>query len=55
MIYLVGTAGDVLEFTPPLTISEAELAEALEILDQALTDVAAGVVTDADIAPYAGW
>lgn len=55
VIYLVGTAGDVLEFTPPLTISEAELAEALEILDQALTDVAAGVVTDADIAPYAGW
>lgn len=55
VIYLVGTEGDVLEFTPPLTITEAELREALAILDRALTDVAAGLVSDADIAPYAGW
>ncbi len=55
VIYLVGTEAEVLEFTPPLTITEAEIGEALAILDQALADVARGLVSDAEVAPYAGW
>ena len=45
----------MLELTPPLTISEDEIDEGLSILDRALEDVAAGRVSDEDIAAYAGW
>jgi len=41
--------------SPPLTLSEAEADQALEIVDRALDDVEQGRVSDGDIAPYAGW
>src|SRR5690606_3590353 len=37
VLYHVGMNGNVLEFTPPLTITEGELHRALALLDQALT------------------
>ena len=46
---------NVLELTPPLTLTEGEAAAGLAILDQALDDVATGRVTDAALADYAGW
>ena len=46
---------NVLEFTPPLTLSAAEVDQGLAILDRALEDVAAGKVADEDIARFAGW
>lgn len=46
---------NVLELTPPLTISKDEIDEGLAILDRALEDVAADRVSDEDVAAFAGW
>jgi 4-aminobutyrate aminotransferase len=51
----VGLRGSVLEFTPPLTLTEPEVGEALGIIDQALRDVIAGRVSDAEVAPFMMW
>jgi 4-aminobutyrate aminotransferase len=55
LVIYCGLTGNVIEMTPPLTIGDAEVSEALEILDQALGDVEAGRFDDAKLAPYAGW
>ena len=51
VFYYVGT--DVLELTPALTISDAEIDEGVELIGQALADVAAGRVSDA--VAYTPW
>jgi 4-aminobutyrate aminotransferase len=53
VVYYVG--GNVLEVTPPLTISADEVDHAAAVLTQAIADAASGVVTDEMVAPYAGW
>jgi 4-aminobutyrate aminotransferase len=55
VLYYVGVRSNVLEFTPPLTLTEGEAREGLAILDQALTDVAAGRVDETLLADFAGW
>ncbi|HEU5288979.1 MAG TPA: aminotransferase class III-fold pyridoxal phosphate-dependent enzyme [Candidatus Limnocylindria bacterium] len=47
--------GNVLRMVPPLVISEAQLDRAVEILDEALTDVERGTVSDEEIARVRGW
>src|SRR5471032_2020341 len=39
VFFYVGLRGNVLEFTPPLTLSRAEIDEGVAIVDQAMTDV----------------
>ena len=55
VFFYVGLRGNVLELTPPLTLSEAEAEEGVAIIDQAMTDVGAGLVSDADVAPFMMW
>lgn len=55
VLYYVGVHSNVLEFTPPLTLTESQAQEGVAILDQALADVAAGEVDEALLADFAGW
>lgn len=51
--YLV--RGNVIEWTPPLILTESEGERAVETLRAAIVDVRHGAVSDADVAPYLGW
>lgn len=51
----VGLKGNVLELTPPLILTEEQARDGAAIIDQALADVAAGKVSDQQVAPYIMW
>jgi 4-aminobutyrate aminotransferase len=53
VVFYVG--GNVLEVTPPLVITDDEVDRAVELLAQGIEDAAAGKVSDAQVAPFAGW
>lgn len=55
IVYYAGNWGNVLEITPPLILTRDEIDEGVAILDQAITDVLDGRVTDETVAQYAGW
>ncbi len=52
-VFYVG--GNTLEITPPLIITDDEVDRGVEVLVAAITDAAAGRVSDDLVAPYAGW
>ena len=51
----VGLDANVLEITPPLTVSETEIAEGLDIIDRALGDAAQGAVPDEAVQAFMNW
>ncbi|MCV3735023.1 aspartate aminotransferase family protein [Rhizobium sp. TRM96647] len=55
VLYYVGINSNVLEFTPPLTLTESQALEGAAILDEALTDVAGGRVDESLLMDFAGW
>ncbi|PSJ60258.1 aspartate aminotransferase family protein [Pseudaminobacter soli (ex Li et al. 2025)] len=55
VLYYVGMNSNVLELTPPLTISEAEIDDALAVLDQAFEDVEQARVDEGVLGRFAGW
>ena len=55
IVIYCGLYGNVIELTPPLTITEADVDKALTIFDEALSDIEAGRFDDAKLAPYSGW
>ena len=55
ILFYAGAWGNALEITPPLILTKAEVDEGVAILDQAIADVLAGVVSDEEVAAYAGW
>lgn len=55
VVYYVGLNSNVLELTPPLVLSRSEASRGVDILKQAITDVAQGRVPDEKIKGFQGW
>jgi 4-aminobutyrate aminotransferase len=55
IVFYGGIYSNVMEITPPLTMTEAEVDEGVAILDQAIGEVEAGEVSDEVLGDYAGW
>ncbi|TNV09743.1 aspartate aminotransferase family protein [Brucella pecoris] len=51
----VGLNANVLEFMPSLTLTEAEIDEAVGIVDQSIADVLDGKVADSDVTRFMMW
>lgn len=55
IVFYGGIYSNVMEITPPLIMTEAEMDEGIAILDQAIGEVEAGQVSDDILGDYAGW
>lgn len=55
VLYYVGVNANVLEFTPPLTLTCEEAQAGIDLLDQALTDVSERRIAKDAVAVFAGW
>jgi 4-aminobutyrate aminotransferase len=55
VLYYVGESSNVLEMTPPLTLSGSEVDQTLQVLHQALGELAAGQVDMDAAAVFSGW
>jgi len=55
VLYYVGMSSNVLEMTPPLVLTRDDADRAVDILDQALGDVAEGRVSDGVLDGFEGW
>lgn len=55
VLYYVGVNSNVLEFTPPLTLTRDQASAGVALLDQAISDVMAGRVDRSALAAFAGW
>jgi 4-aminobutyrate aminotransferase len=55
IVIYAGIHGNVIELTPPLSITAGDVDRALALLDEAIGDVEAGRFDSAKTAAYAGW
>jgi 4-aminobutyrate aminotransferase len=55
LVIYCGLAGNVIEMTPPLTLTGSDVDEGLATLDRALADVESGTVDPAKVERFAGW
>lgn len=55
VVFYGGIYSNVMEVTPPLTLTEEEVEEGVAILDRAIGEVEAGEVPDDLLGDYAGW
>lgn len=55
LVFYVGIHSNVIEITPPLTISREEIDTAVSILDQSFRDLQSGRINMDRIKQYAGW
>jgi 4-aminobutyrate aminotransferase len=55
LLFYSGLHSNVLEITPPLTLTRAEVDRGVAIIDRSLSDVESGRVNDERVAAYAGW
>jgi len=55
VLFYGGIYSNVLEITPPLTMTQEEAQRGLDIIDEALSDVVGGRFPDEKLGMYAGW
>lgn len=55
VLFYVGVNSNVLELTPPLTLTQEEARSGLDILDRALADAAGGRVDPRKLEAFQGW
>jgi 4-aminobutyrate aminotransferase len=55
VVYCVGPSSNVLELTPPLTITDTDITQALSLLAVAIQDLAAGRIDVTKATEFAGW
>ena len=55
LVFYGGIYSNVMEITPPLTLTQDEADEGIDVLDRAITEVEAGKVPDEALGRYAGW
>jgi 4-aminobutyrate aminotransferase len=55
IVFYGGIYSNVMEITPPLVMTGAEVDEGVAILDRAIGEVEAGEVSDEVLGDYAGW
>ncbi len=55
LVFYVGIHSNVIEITPPLTISREEVDQAIAIMDQAFQDLAENRIDMGKVKEYAGW
>jgi 4-aminobutyrate aminotransferase len=55
VLFWGGIYSNVLEITPPPTMTREEAQRGLDIIDEALSDVVGGRFPDEKLGMYAGW